>query len=315
MATRRFAFITRSVRAEPSFGEGLVRAAIAVAIPTAISLVIDGGTSGAPLLLYFPPIQLIATYLGWRWGAVTAVGSGIAGWGFLMLPDYSFSLTSAQIVTLSLFAVSATTMVIIGHVLRLSVFELKERAQQSDDFNSELQHRTKNALQMMRALASQASRATDPAEFYDMLAGRLGALAKANELLRFGALRSCEIGALVDAAVAPFTPDRFELSGPKLAVARSACTPLMMALHELATNASKYGALSAPGGKVRIVWRRSDEEQRFLLRWEEVGGPPVVAPTRKGMGTRLLQPSAGVREVELRFAPTGVVCEMKVAGS
>ena len=315
MRTASFAYITRAVRAHPSLGECLVRTAIAVAVPTLIRWLIDRGAFGAPFVLYFPAIQMIATFLGWRWGAATAVGSGLAGWLILLPPAFSLIVTWPQVVTLTLFAISAAAMVAIGQMLRNAVLELDERARQSDDFNRELQHRTKNSLQMMRALASQASKATDPAEFYEMLAGRLGSLAKANELLRFGALKSCRVGDLVDAGIAPFAIHQFDTSGADWAVSRNACTPLMMALHELGTNASKYGALSVPGGRVSITWRPGEEEGEYHLVWKEEGGPAVTEPTRRGMGSRLLRPSGGLREVDLKFEPGGVVCEMVVAGA
>jgi two-component sensor histidine kinase len=315
MRTAGFGYITRAIRAHPSFGECLVRTVLAIVIPTLMRWFIDRGAYGAPFVLYFPAIQMIATYLGWRWGAATAVGSGIAGWAVFLPPPFSFALTLGDALVLALFAISAATMVFIGELLRNSVLELGEQARQSDDFNRELQHRTKNSLQMMRALASQASKATDPGEFYEMLAGRLGSLAKANELLRFGALKSCRFRELVDAAVAPFPIHQFDTSGPDWSVSRNACTPLMMALHELGTNASKYGALSVAEGKVAITWQPGEEEGEYRLTWKEIGGPPVAEPTRRGMGTRLLRPSGGVRLVDLRFPPDGVVCEMVVAGA
>lgn len=312
MKTRSFAYITRSIRTAPSLAEGLVRSGFAVAVPTLLRWLIDQGASGVPFVLYFPAIQMIATFLGWRWGALTAFGSAIAAWGVFLSPRFGFSLEWSQIVALALFAVSAATMVWVGNLLRNAVIEMEERARQSDDFNQELQHRTKNSLQMMRALASQASKATDPAEFYEMLAGRLGALAKANELLRFGALKSCAIGDLVGAAITPFNGAQFEVEGPSWNVARNACTSLMMALHELATNASKYGALSVESGRVRIVWQAAQEDGLYRIFWEEIGGPPVSAPVHRGLGSRLLRSAGGIPMVDLRFAPAGVTCEMTV---
>jgi two-component sensor histidine kinase len=313
MATKSFGYIARSIRVDPPLTECIYRTALAVLIPTLVRWIIDAGEMGAAFVLYFPAIQMITTLLGWRSGAATAIASGLVVWFVFLPPRFTFELGIEQFVPLALYTSSSVMMVLVGQLLRNTLFELQARAQQSEDFNHELQHRTKNSLQMMRALASQASRATDPAEFYEMLGGRLGALAKANELLRFGALKSCEIGDLINAAIAPFAHDRFELSGPARAVSRNACTPLMMALHELATNASKYGALSAPGGKVRIAWDEGADGQLRLF-WQEVGGPPVSEPTHKGMGSRLLRPSSGMRAVDLRFLPDGVTCEMMVAG-
>lgn len=312
MKTNSFHYFTRAIRARPPLGECLRRTALAIAIPTLIRWLVDRGSLGAPFVLYFPAIQMIATFLGWRWGAVTAVGSGIVAWIVFLPPQVSLSLTWGQTVVLALFTFSAATMVLVGQLLRNSVLELEERARQSDDFNRELQHRTKNSLQMMRALASQASKATDPAEYYDMLGGRLAALAKANELLRFGALKSCGMDDLVSAAIAPFDREQFDISGPNVAVSRTSCTPLMMALHELGTNAYKYGALSVPSGRVRLSWRLTDGSGLIDVRWEELGGPAVSEPSRKGMGSRLLKPSGGLRHAELKFQPEGVVCNLAV---
>jgi two-component sensor histidine kinase len=306
-----FDYIRRFVRARPSVIEGLARSLIAVAAPTAIRWVIDRGVNGELLLLYFPPIQMISTFLGWRWGLLTTIGSAIAAIFFFFPPILSFRIDESAAVVLTMFAVAAGMTVLVGQKLRTSILENAERARQSDDFNRELQHRTKNSLQIMRALAAQASKATDPAEFYEKLAGRLGALAKANELLRFGALKSCDIADLAQAAVAPFDQDRIAMQGSSCHIAREACTPLMMALHELATNASKYGALSVPQGRVDIVWAIRDEGELELL-WTESGGPEVAPPTRKGLGSRLLTPQGKLTAVETRFPPEGLTCAIRV---
>ena len=100
-------------------------------------------------------------------------------------------------------------------------------------------YRTKNILQMIHALASRASKTTDPVLFYEALSGRLKALDRANELLRFGTLHSCELRTLVEAAITPFNISQIEVHGPDTAISERACTPLMLALHELCTNATK----------------------------------------------------------------------------
>jgi two-component sensor histidine kinase len=308
---RPFEFFRRAIRPHPSFAEGLVRSLAAIAVPTLMRWLMDRGVNGAPFVLYFPPIQMIATYLGWRWGAFTAVGSGIAGAYFFIHPAMDWPFSWSALVLVTLFALSAGTMIVIGHLLRTAVLEIADRAQQSEDFNRELQHRTKNSLQMMRALASQASKATDPAEFYEKLGGRLGALAKANELLRFGALRSCDMNQLVEAAVAPFGGDQIVTRGPECQVSRDACTSLVMALHELGTNAHKYGALAVPQGRVELVWSLVDDGE-IEMSWTETGGPPVAPPTRKGLGSRLLSAQRGMRAVALEFLPQGVTCRMTI---
>lgn len=305
-----FDYIRRSVRARPSSIEGLLRSALAVAVPTTMRWFIDKGANGAPFLLYFPAIQMISTFLGWRWGALTAVGSGIAGAYFFMPSVHPLPTSWSAAVVLAMFGIAAGTIVVIGNLLRASLLENAERARQSEEFNRELQHRTKNSLQLMRALASQASKATDPAEFYETLAGRLGALAKANELLRFGALKSCDITGLVEAGIAPFSRDQIVTRGPGCQVARQACTPLVMALHELGTNAHKYGALSCSRGRVDLAWQVDGDE--IELTWTESGGPPVAPPTRRGLGSRLLTTQGRMKVSAISYPPEGLTCTIRV---
>ena len=88
----------------------------------------------------------------------------------------------------------------------------------------------------------------------------------------------------------------------------------MLALHELATNAVKYGALSVPQGRVDLSWRvlPSPPSDTILMRWAEANGPPVSAPTRRGLGTRLLARQSGLEDVAVHFNPEGLVCEITV---
>jgi two-component sensor histidine kinase len=303
--------IRRRMRTTPTIGEASVRVILAVLAPTLLRWALLGNLYGSPFVLYFPVILLIAVLLGWRAGVVTATGSCIVA-VCLFWPASFLVVGGQQVAVIVMFALSAATMIAIGQLLRDALLEIDTRARQSEDFNRELQHRTKNSIQMMRALASQASKATDPAEFYATLGGRLAALAKANELLRFGALETCDMDTLMKAAIAPFNSRQFSLGGPVCCVSRNGCTPLMMALHELGTNASKYGALSIERGKVEIGWRVAETDSAVEVRWRETGGPAVSEPTRKGIGARLLAPNGALRAVTVHYLPDGVVCEMTV---
>jgi two-component sensor histidine kinase len=304
-------YVRRGIRSRPTLGEKAVRVILAVAIPTALRWLLVGFSYGAPFALYFPAILMIAVLIGWRSAAVTALASAAVA-VYLFWPVEFLVIGRQQAAVLVMFTLSAGTMIAIGQLLRDAVLEIDAQARQSEDFNRELQHRTKNSIQMMRALASQASKATDPAEFYNTLGGRLAALAKANELLRFGALEACDMDALMRAAVAPFNAAQIRFGGPPCCVSRNGCTPLMMALHELGTNASKYGALSSEQGRVEIAWAIAEAGGAVDIRWAETGGPPVSDPVRKGIGARLLAPSGGMRAVTVRYLPGGVVCELSV---
>jgi len=320
--------IRRAITARPTFAEKATRTVLAVLIPTLLRWVLVGDYYGAPFVLYFPAILMIAVLIGWRSGAVTALGSAIVGVLMFWPTDFIMAFGAQHAIILVMYVFSSGCMIGIGQVLRDAVLEIEAQARQSEAFNQELQHRTKNSIQMMRALASQASKATDPAEFYETLGGRLAALAKANELLRFGALEACRLDALMRAAVAPFSPARISFGGPPCRVSRNGCTPLMMALHELGTNATKYGALSNDSGRVDISWRLREGDGPegggpegggpegdwpVEIVWRESGGPPVSEPVRRGIGARLLSPNGDMRRVEIQYLPDGVICEMSVA--
>jgi two-component sensor histidine kinase len=140
------------------------------------------------------------------------------------------------------------------------------------------------------------------------------ALEGATDLLGLGEGAPCELGRLVDTALAPFRAgENVMVAGPPCQLPRDACLPLSVALHELATNAVKYGALSVSGGWVAIDWTLASDGL-LTLAWREVDGPPVREPTRTGMGTQLLRRQHGLADVELRFRPAGVECEIVIDG-
>ncbi|SFM32312.1 PAS domain S-box protein [Methylobacterium pseudosasicola] len=182
--------------------------------------------------------------------------------------------------------------------------------------NQELSHRMKNVLAMVQAIATQTMRtATDMDTAKEVLAGRLVALGKSHDLLLGGEIGSTALDTLITNALELHRdrPDRFVIAGPPVAVGARAALSLSLILHELATNAAKYGALSTDAGQVTIDWQIRSEmhEPEMVLSWREVGGPVVVAPTRTGFGTRLIGRGlagsfGGV--VDLAYPPTGVAC-------
>ncbi len=183
---------------------------------------------------------------------------------------------------------------------------------------NELNHRVKNTLAIVQSMAVQTLRnGGDTALAAERFEARLHALAQAHDVLTRKFWESAQIEEIVRIAVAPGEDEtgRFDLHGPAVDLDPQRALALSMALHELCTNATKYGALSVPAGRVEIHWTRDTDggQARLVLCWEERGGPPVVAPTRRGFGTRLIE--RGLRhdlrgEVTLTFAPTGVACRI-----
>jgi two-component sensor histidine kinase len=174
------------------------------------------------------------------------------------------------------------------------VTDSRKSEAQKDILLAETRHRMKNLLAIVRSLATQTDVAGHSAkEYRDAFLGRLQALTEAETL------------GLASSAEANLS------AGPPLRLKPSQVVPMSLILHELATNAWKYGALSKPEGLVNLSWRTSEEQGKTVLHmdWREENGPPVTRPTRFGFGSRLIDLSAvqGLRgAVELKYEPTGL---------
>jgi PAS domain S-box-containing protein len=185
---------------------------------------------------------------------------------------------------------------------------------------NELNHRVKNTLATVQSLAAQSFRdmgATSGPNF-TAFQERLFALARAHDILTRDNWEGAELRDIVGEVIEPYcrpSHGRCHIDGPRVRLTPSMALALSMAVHELATNAAKYGALSAPAGQVSISWSVLPGNPRQLaLCWQERGGPPVALPQRKGFGTRLIERSLAQElagEVSLAYIPTGVVCTVK----
>jgi PAS domain S-box-containing protein len=181
----------------------------------------------------------------------------------------------------------------------------------------ELNHRVKNTLATVQSIAAQSLRGTDPA-IRKGLEQRILALAAAHDVLTRDGWAGASIDEVVAGVLAPHggrDGTRFRVAGPALRLAPRVAVALSMALHELTTNALKYGALSVPSGHVVIEWQTVEgPPARFRLAWREVGGPPVAPPARQGFGTRLIERSlshdiGGTSRIV--FPPEGARCDIE----
>jgi PAS domain S-box-containing protein len=186
---------------------------------------------------------------------------------------------------------------------------------------NELNHRVKNTLAIVQAIASHTRNATSPRDFETAFTARLEALAKAHDLLTRSHWNGTTLKEAIDTALSPFlgaeATHRISASGPKVWLAPNIAVMLALAFHELATNATKYGALSDERGRVNISWKAepNDEPAEIQLRWRESGGPPVSAPSRKGFGSllmeRVLVYEAGGKTA-LSFASSGLEFDVQL---
>lgn len=185
--------------------------------------------------------------------------------------------------------------------------------------NQEITHRLKNTLAMVQAIAAQTLRNTSNLdEAREALAARLVALGQAHDVLMIGQGQGADMARVIIDALRIHDdgrPGRFVVEGPAVICGDKTALSLALMIHELATNAAKYGALRAAEGSVAITWTLAEAlaDPMVTFRWQEHGGPPVVPPTRKGFGSRLIERGlAGAvgGEVSMRYAPEGLVCTL-----
>jgi two-component sensor histidine kinase len=184
----------------------------------------------------------------------------------------------------------------------------------------ELNHRVKNTLAILQAIAVQTFRGATRAE-REKFEGRLGALAEAHNLLSKEKWQGSELQDVIRQVLQPYLiagTARIKMFGPKVALTPRLAVVLSMIVHEIATNAAKYGALSNDNGTITVDWEVLHEEggPKLRLIWTETGGPPVTAPVQRGFGSRMIERSARDQlggEATVDFLPRGVVCTLTCA--
>lgn len=188
----------------------------------------------------------------------------------------------------------------------------RQRAEEAKDLLlHEIKHRVKNTLGTVQAIASQTFRDAPRAE-RDAFGARLRALSEAHDLLTSQDWGEVAVRATIERAIAPFNPERFTLQGDGVTIGAARALLLSMAVHELATNAVKYGALSSGDGRISIKW--SGRDGRVFLRWRESGGPAVSPPSRKGFGSNLIERAMKGEQGQAHFAfnPEGLDVALEV---
>ena len=183
----------------------------------------------------------------------------------------------------------------------------------------EIQHRVKNTLGTVLAVAAQTFK-TAPRTEHAIFLARIQALAAAHSLLTQGDVNRTTLRAVIEHAAEPFQSadkPRFSLEGPDVAIDAAKALTLAMVLHELGTNAVKYGALSQEGGRVEVRWAVSERDDKPIVRliWQETGGPPVQPPQRHGFGSTLIERALSGTQgnAKLHFKPGGLTCNVELA--
>jgi chemotaxis family two-component system sensor kinase Cph1 len=183
---------------------------------------------------------------------------------------------------------------------------------------AELDHRVKNILANVQALVRQSSRnAGSVRDYVRSLEARIIAMGKAHSLLTDSRWRSVSLRSLIEEELEQFARGEISLSGPMVGLSPKAALILSLAIHELATNACKYGALAVEAGRVAVTWHLTDNGG-MQLRWIETGGPAVRRPQRRGFGSTLIERALAIEtggESHIDFAPTGIRCVVSLPRS
>lgn len=205
----------------------------------------------------------------------------------------------------------------IGCIITLTEITDRKRTEtQQTMLVAELNHRVKNILAIVQSVAWQTLSANQsPGEFKQAFDGRLRALSLAHDILTQGRWGHVEFEQLVERSLAPYygaaSGPHVEWSGSRLLLPPNMVVPLSMVLHELSTNAAKYGAFSVEHGRVRMAWRTDDGKVRFA--WVETGGPPVAGDIKAGFGSKLISRVVSydlAGRADLEFAPEGFRCAL-----
>ncbi|MFL6734276.1 MAG: sensor histidine kinase [Sphingomicrobium sp.] len=290
---------------------GVVAALVAVAIRYALPL----EPQQLPTITVVIAIAVVTTFTGFLGGVVTAILGGLLSWYVFFRPN-SWDFVGGAWVPLIGFVIIAAVIISTSWLYRSSersrheieIQKLENERTKSELFAREMAHRLNNALTIVQSIAFQTigSDSADAKAF----AGRLRALSNANSLLTEDVARpSATAVNIIRAALAPFedTENRIEIRGPDAVLNGSRAVSLALSVHELATNAIKYGSLCHVGGRVDVELQAAGD--RHLIIWKELDGPPVSAPAHMGFGTKLLKRAGGT---QLTFEPDGLRCTIEL---
>ena len=200
----------------------------------------------------------------------------------------------------------------LSHAFASALHAVEVRDERQKLLINELNHRVKNTLATVQAVAVHTrGGASSVDDYYAALEGRVIAMSSAHELLTRSSWEGAELGELARQTLSAFMGPQLKIDGPPAQVGPTDALNLALILYELATNASKHGALSTPQGRVQLSWRKISGATR--VTWRETGGPSVAPPTHKGFGSRLIsRATQQLQPSELSYAADGLRCEFTV---
>lgn len=293
----------------PASLSGIAFALVCVCLATAIRLLLgEVGPESAAFAPYYSATLIIALVCGWTSAAASALVGGLLAYLLFLLPDTDPARnTATTIVSLGLYAVSSMVIIWAAESYRRLTLLLQEQDKLRSLFSNELAHRVKNTLTVVQTLIRYSIH--DQPELRNKLCARVAALADTNDVL-IHAQGTSSFVHLIDRELAHFGSSRVHVSGPDFSCSRDIATMLSLVIHELATNAAKYGAFATATGSLHLDW--SLVSGRLDLEWRECGVTDISPPRSKGFGSKLFDAVAKRfnGSVHLELANGGLTCKL-----
>lgn len=264
-----------------------------------------------PFPTFYPAVLFAALIGGAHAGMLAATLGGLIGWWAFMAPHYTFlPLSVGQSISVATYLIASIAIVWgVDHYRRL-LTRLEAEEELRKLAVEELAHRLKNKVATIQAIIS--SRLRDNPQARDEIRRLLASLSAADDLIMSSQGEGAHLKEILNAEVGPYDSSRISMQGPDVFLPPKLAMTMALVVHELATNAAKYGALATPAGRLNIAW--SVAAGKMAIRWEESGGPAINLSGHHGFGTRLfpraLAPFGG--NIERRFEGDGLICKMSV---
>lgn len=299
--------------AQPSIGLRLAFALMCLLLATLMRWGIAQIRPDVYFIPYYPAVFFAAGFGGLSVGVVTALAGGLLG---VVLNFSEVTPDRARFVLLAIYwGVSALTIWGVEHYRSLLIEQrrVSKRLIEEEDYRKllvdELQHRLKNKLSTVHAVLHQVLH--DEPQIWARIDPRLRSLARTDDLISRIDKAGCDIRDLLISELGPYGHVRFTLNGNRLFLPPKLAVTLSLMFHELATNAGKYGAFSAPDGLLQVSWTVSDD--RLTITWDETGGPDIESVSPPGFGSKLLGSalSAFDGRTEVAYLKTGMHCVMQ----
>ncbi len=296
----------------PRSGNALLFAVVCVGIATVVRVGLGRISPDSAVFAPYYSATLVAALVGGGESGTLAAGLGATAAYFLFVPeDWGLApFRLEQLVSLVLYGTSSVVIVWAAQSYRGLLQQLRATEVTRELLNRELVHRIKNVLANVQGIVGQTL--VDQKTLRDVINARIAALGATNDLLVKSDWQSASLREILIHEFSPYGLSRFQLHGGDADCPSALAIFLALVIHELTTNAVKYGALSCPDGRIDIAW--TDVSGQLTLEWIESGGPEPTSPPREGFGTALLQ--SGARQfqgtVDFRFERTGLRCRLSL---